>query len=77
MYVNGFYCRDCADVSLAKRGEDPARAAASKLDPEGKNGETLAQAASQASARMDFSGLGVNRADGSGVVTGSRLDLKA
>lgn len=70
MYVNGFYCRDCADVSLAKRGEDPARAATSKLDPE-------ANPEAKKSARLDFSGLGVNRADSLGVVTGSRLDLKA
>lgn len=76
MYVNGFYCRDCADVSLAKRGEDPARAAKSKLDPDGKNREPTAQAPGQTSARTDFSGLGVNAADGSGAV-GSLLHLKA
>jgi hypothetical protein len=23
--VNGYYCRSCADVELAKRGIDPAR----------------------------------------------------
>jgi hypothetical protein len=41
--VNGFVCRDCAEVALAKRGIDPAKpkepagTAASEKTPDGVN----------------------------------------
>jgi hypothetical protein len=41
--VNGFVCRDCADVALAKRGIDPAKpkepggGAAPEPSPDGVN----------------------------------------
>ena len=66
--VNGYYCRDCAEVELAKKGIDPAEA------KRATNGETPG-AAHDGNGRREPS-LGVNRVNASGDV-GTRLDLFA
>jgi len=59
--VNGYYCRNCADVELAKHGIDPSR-------PNGK-----ADAVTQPDAPV----LGDNRPSAVGAPLGTRLNLFA
>jgi hypothetical protein len=66
--VNGYYCRDCAEVELAKKGIDPAR---SKRAMSGADATDSAEVKN--GSRPE---LGVNRASPSGDV-GSRLNLYA
>jgi hypothetical protein len=61
--VNGYYCRTCADVALAKRGVDPAR----PREP-GKG-----DARDGPSAVV----LGQNQPAPDGSLLGSKLDLRA
>jgi len=66
--VNGYYCRDCGEVELAKKGIDPAR---SKRAMNGADSTGSAQGKDVSRPE-----LGVNRASPSGDV-GSRLNLYA
>jgi len=65
MNVNGYYCRNCADVELAKRHLDPA-----KPGREYVGGEVYVPPPD------DRGELGVNRAQ-SGRTLGGRLDVRA
>lgn len=60
-YINGYYCRDCADVALAKRGLDPTHP---ERDEQARRTE--------ASKR-----LGENQPGPAGADVGSRLNLYA
>jgi hypothetical protein len=66
MNVNGFYCRNCADVELAKKGMDPAHPGR-----EYAGGEVYVPPSAD-----DRKELGVNRPDPNGSV-GTRLNLHA
>jgi hypothetical protein len=59
--VNGYYCRTCADVALAKRGVDPARSKQEELE----------------SLRRPTIELGDNRPSAPGSELGSRLNVFA
>jgi hypothetical protein len=66
--VNGYYCRNCADVELAKKGMDPAHpgreyAGGEVYVPPDRN-------------QADKKELGVNRPEPGGAV-GTRLNLHA
>jgi hypothetical protein len=61
--VNGYYCRNCADVELAKKGMDPARP-----QREYSGGEVYVPPPEKE--------LGVNRPEPGGDV-GTRLNLRA
>ena len=64
--VNGFYCRNCADVELAKKGLDPAHPGREYSGGEGyipPSADSLKQ-------------LGVNQPERDGAV-GTRLNLHA
>jgi hypothetical protein len=63
--VNGYYCRNCADVELAKKGMDPA-------DPgrEYSGGEVYVP------PPLERPQLGVNQPE-PGAAIGSRLNLHA
>jgi hypothetical protein len=61
--VNGYVCRNCADVELAKRGIDPAHP-----QKPFRGSEAFAEPATEK--------LGENRPNGSGVV-GTRLNVLA
>jgi hypothetical protein len=63
--VNGYYCRNCADVELAKKGMDPAHPGR-----EYSGGEVYVPPSAE---RPE---LGVNRPELTGVV-GTRLNLHA
>ena len=64
--VNGFYCRNCADVELAKKGMDPA-----KPSREYSGGEVYIPPSADSKLR-----LGVNTPEKDGPV-GTRLNLHA
>jgi hypothetical protein len=64
--VNGYYCRNCADVELAKRGMDPARP-----DREYAGGEVYVPP-----PELTRPELGVNQPEQSGAL-GTRLNLFA
>lgn len=66
MNVNGYYCRNCADVELAKRHLDPA-----KQGREYVGGEVYVPPPADRSEK-----LGVNDAQ-PGRSLGSRLDIRA
>jgi len=66
--VNGYYCRNCAEVELAKKGVDPAH----PKTPGSGAGATLSAREKDATK----SELGVNRPNPSGDV-GTRLNLQA
>jgi hypothetical protein len=63
--VNGYYCRNCADVELAKKGMDPA-----KPGREYSGGEVYVPPEPKRE-------LGVNAPDSAGGSLGTRLDLHA
>jgi hypothetical protein len=63
--VNGYYCRTCADVALAKRGVDPAR------PREAPPGE------SEQGRREPAVTLGQNIPAAPSALLGSKLDLRA
>ncbi|RYZ01145.1 MAG: hypothetical protein EOO73_36490 [Myxococcales bacterium] len=63
--VNGYYCRNCADVELAKKGMDPA-----KPGREYSGGEVYVPPTPE-------SKLGVNAPDEAGGALGTRLNLHA
>ena len=66
--VNGYYCRDCSEVELAKKGIDPAKA------KRGINGaEATASGQTKDGKKPE---LGVNRVSPDGDV-GTRLNLYA
>lgn len=65
--VNGFYCRNCADVELAKRGMDPAHPGR-----EYAGGEVYIPPPPETRKA-----LGVNQPDPSALVLGRRLNLLA
>jgi hypothetical protein len=77
--VNGFYCRNCADEELAKRGVDPSHPTQAISGSEvyvspaqaARNGETSTVDASRKSTE-----LGVNRPEASGD-HGRKLNLYA
>ncbi len=64
--VNGFYCRNCADVELAKKGMDPA-----KPRREYSGGEVYIPPSADSKQQ-----LGVNAPEKDGSV-GTRLNLHA
>ena len=64
--VNGFYCRNCADVELAKKGMDPA-----KPGREYSGGEVYIPPSADSKKQ-----LGVNAPEKDGSV-GTRLNLHA
>ena len=64
--VNGFYCRNCADVELAKKGIDPA-----KPRREYSGGEVYIPPSADSNQQ-----LGVNAPEKDGSV-GTRLNLHA
>lgn len=64
--VNGFYCRNCADVELAKKGMDPA-----KPGREYSGGEVYIPPSADSKKP-----LGVNAPEKDGAV-GTRLNLHA
>jgi hypothetical protein len=64
--VNGYYCRNCADMELAKKDMDPAH-----LGREYAGGEVYV-----APSADDKKKLGVNRPEQSGAL-GTRLNLHA
>jgi hypothetical protein len=65
--VNGFYCRNCADVELAKKGMDPAHPGR-----EYAGGEVYVPPSADDKTR-----LGVNAPDKTGGALGTRLNLHA
>lgn len=65
--VNGYYCRNCADVELAKKGMDPA-----KPGREYSGGEVYVPPPPESKPP-----LGVNAPDGAGGSLGTRLNLHA
>jgi hypothetical protein len=65
--VNGYYCRNCADVELAKKGMDPA-----KPGREYSGGEVYVPP-----TRDPKPPLGVNAPDPDGGALGARLNLHA
>jgi len=64
--VNGFYCRNCADVELAKKGMDPA-----KPGREYSGGEVYIPPSADSKKP-----LGVNAPESNGSI-GTRLNLHA
>jgi hypothetical protein len=62
--VNGYFCRNCADVELAKKGRDPA-------DPQREHASGTVYIPPPTDKE-----LGVNRPEESGAV-GTRLNLRA
>ena len=64
--VNGYYCRNCADVELAKNGMDPAHPGR-----EYAGGEVYVPPPAESKPR-----LGVNALEADGAV-GTRLNLHA
>jgi len=64
--VNGFYCRNCADVELAKKGMDPAHPGR-----EYSGGEVYIPPSADASKP-----LGINQPEAAGTL-GTRLNLRA
>ena len=64
--VNGFYCRNCADVELAKKGMDPAHPGR-----EYSGGEVYIPPSADKQQQ-----LGVNQPEEAGTV-GTRLNLHA
>jgi len=64
--VNGYYCRNCADVELAKKGMDPARPGR-----EYSGGEVYVPPPPEDERR-----LGVNRPE-PGAIVGGHVDLRA
>ena len=64
--VNGFYCRNCADVELAKKGMDPA-----KPGREYSGGEVYIPPPADSKQQ-----LGVNAPEKDGPI-GTRLNLHA
>jgi hypothetical protein len=64
--VNGYYCRNCADVELAKKGMDPA-----KPGREYSGGEVYVPPTPESTK------LGVNEPDHAGGPLGTRLNLHA
>lgn len=66
--VNGYYCRNCADVELAKRGMDPA-----KPNREYSGGEVYVPPSAESKLKLE---LGVNAPDRDGPL-GTRLNLHA
>jgi hypothetical protein len=65
--VNGYYCRNCADVELAKKGMDPAHPGR-----EYSGGEVYVPPSAD-----DQKKLGVNEPDKTGGALGTRLNLHA
>jgi hypothetical protein len=65
--VNGYYCRNCADVELAKKGMDPAHPGR-----EYSGGEVYVPPSAD-----DKKKLGVNEPDKMGGALGTRLNLHA
>jgi hypothetical protein len=65
--VNGYYCRNCADVELAKKGMDPSRPGR-----EYAGGEVYVPPPAESKRT-----LGVNEPDPTGGALGTRLDLHA
>lgn len=65
--VNGYYCRNCADVELAKKGMDPA-----KPGREYAGGEVYVPPPLESKPH-----LGVNAPDEAGGTLGTRLNLHA
>jgi hypothetical protein len=63
--VNGYYCRNCADVELAKKGMDPARPGR-----EYSGGEVYVP------PPPEWQELGVNRPE-PGASVGGQLNLRA
>ncbi|HTV26095.1 MAG TPA: hypothetical protein VMG12_45680 [Polyangiaceae bacterium] len=59
--VNGYYCRDCADVALAQRGIDPAQP---RRDEQARRSEAAQR-------------RGENQPGPAGSTLGSRLNLYA
>ncbi len=57
--VNGYACRDCKDVSLAKRGVDPRRPQEDPLRPEnaGRTRDPFGQAVRFDGTTADVNGL--------------------
>jgi hypothetical protein len=64
--VNGYFCRNCADVELAKKGMDPA-----KPNGEYSGGEVYIPPSAESKTK-----LGVNAPEKDGPV-GTRLNLHA
>ena len=64
--VNGYFCRNCADVELAKKGMDPA-----KPKREYSGGEVYIPPTAESKSR-----LGLNALEKEGPV-GTRLNLHA
>ena len=69
--VNGYFCRNCADVELAKKGIDPAHPKGSKNGVSGSEAYVPPQKDDPLHPE-----LGVNKAQGKGDV-GRYLDLRA
>jgi hypothetical protein len=63
--VNGFYCRNCADVELAKKGMDPAHP-----------GKDYSGGEVYIPPSADSKKLGVNQPEKDGAI-GTRLNLHA
>ena len=66
--VNGYYCRNCADVELAKKGMDPT-----KPNREYSGGEVYVPPSAESKLKQR---LGINEPEASGTV-GTRLNLHA
>jgi hypothetical protein len=66
--VNGYYCRNCADVELAKKGMDPA-----KPNREYSGGEVYVPPSAESQREKR---LGLNEPEKSGTL-GTRLNLHA
>jgi len=65
--VNGFYCRNCADVELAKKGMDPAHPGR-----EYSGGEVYVPPSADSKHP-----LGINQPEKDGGALGTRLNLHA
>jgi hypothetical protein len=66
--VNGYFCRNCADVELAKRGMDPAHPGR-----EYSGGEVYVPPPD----KRQHQTLGVNEPDALGGSVGTKLNLRA
>jgi hypothetical protein len=67
--VNGYYCRNCSEVELARRGMDPARPGR-----EWSGGEVYVPPPINDPRLIR---LGVNEPDKTGGTVGTRLNLRA
>jgi hypothetical protein len=76
--VNGYACRNCKDVSLAKRGVDPSRPQEDPLRPEnaGRKRDEFGQLVKQDGPLGNINGI-TSASDSSGRGIGGSIDIRA